>query len=64
LPANAAQEAGGSLASLVTLATQLQQLIELNKMILAATKANNFLLASLGGASVNPSDMLDDVTFQ
>lgn len=64
LPANAAQEVGGNLASLVTLATQLQQLIELNKMILAAAKANNLLLASIGGTSVNPSDMLDDVTFQ
>jgi len=33
-------------------------------MILATLKADNILLASLAGASVNPSDMLDDVTFQ
>lgn len=64
LPANAAIETGGNLAALVTLTQQMQQLIEINKMMLATLKADNIMLASLAGASVNPSDMLDDVTFQ
>ncbi len=64
LPPNAALEAGGNLASLVTLATQLQQLIELNRLILATLRADNLILASLAGASVNPGDMLDETTFQ
>lgn len=64
LPTNAAQETSGNLATLVTLTQQMQQLIELNKMSLAALRANNLLLASIGGASVNPGDLLDDMTFQ
>lgn len=64
LPPNAAKETGGNLASLVVLETQLQQLIELDRMILATLRADNILLGSMSGNSVNPSDLLDDTTFQ
>ena len=64
LAPNAALETGGNLASIAALAAQLQQLIELSKMILATLKADNILLANLTGTSVNPSDMLDDATLQ
>lgn len=66
LPAGAALETGGNLASVAASAAYLQQLVELIKQLLATEKANNLLLAHVAGISINPSDMLDDnvTTFQ
>jgi hypothetical protein len=60
LPTNAAQETGGNLASLVTLETQLQRMIDLQAQTLAVLQAMRLQEATAYGASVEPFDAMTD----
>jgi hypothetical protein len=71
LPTNAAQETGGNLAAIaasdatvVTLLTFMQQLVDLNTKILAVLQATRLQhAAAYGAGTIEPDQMIPDPTF-
>lgn len=63
LPANAAQETGGNLASSVALLTYLSRLVELNTLIIAELRALRLQQGAAYGTTVDPSHVIDDFAF-
>jgi len=63
LPANAAQETGGNLATAATLLLYLTRTVELNTLMLAELRAMRLQQSATYGVSIEPSHVIDDFSF-
>lgn len=64
LPANAAQETGGNLATIATQTRNDAQIVDLLSQILAQSKYNNMLLASSSTADIDDADTIATTLMQ